>query len=166
MWRVTRDEGFALRFASDEKAAVVGCTASEGKDALIFIGQTSLIGFISISQVAIFAFLYSAAFEFYTMLYGQIRNDLGFGISMYYSHYVLGALAAANAFVQVVAGREVVKWIAGVTSAAIWLIYWVPILPSMPNRFFLVAVSGIASFALALILLHRNPNDRLRYGLN
>ncbi len=162
MWRVTSGEGVALSFASDKKAAVVGNAGSEGKDGLTFIGQTSLIGFISISQVAIFVFLYSAALELYTMLYGQIRNDLGFGISMYYSLYVLGALAAANAFVQVVAERVVVKWIAAVSSAGLWLLYWVHILALHPNRFLLVAVSGISSFALALILLHRNPSDRLR----
>ena len=112
--------------------------------------------------MTVFVFLYSAALEFYTMLYGQIRNDLGFGISLYYSLYVLGALAAANAFVQVVADRVVVKWIAAVSSAALWLLYWVDILPSHPNRFLLVSVSGISSFALAMILLHRGPNDRLR----
>jgi len=161
MWRVTSDEGFALRFASDKKAAVVGSTGSEGKDPLILIGQTALMGFISISQVTIFVFLYSAALELHTMLYGQIRNDLGFGISLYYSLYVFGALAAANSFVQVVAERVVVKWIAAVSSAALWLFYWVHILPSHPNRFLLVSVSGISSFALAMILLHRSPEDRL-----
>lgn len=159
---MTKEEGFALSFASDKKDAVTRITTSVGKDPLILIGLTALIGFISISQVTIFLFLYSAVLEFYTMLYGPIRNDLGFGISMYFSLYLLGTLAAANSLAQVVAERVVAKWTAAVSSAALWLIYWIPILPSMPNRFFLVSLSGISSFGLAMILLYRIPSSRLR----
>ncbi|HSI88038.1 MAG TPA: hypothetical protein VK918_03215, partial [Pyrinomonadaceae bacterium] len=108
-------------------------------------------------QVVAFLYLYGAAVEFYILFHGPIRNDLQYGLSLHFSHYVLGGLAAANAIAQIFAERNRTKWLAAMNAALLWNFYWAGIGPQMPNRFLLVSVAGIVSFALAMVFLYRIP---------
>lgn len=129
------------------------------KDPLTLIRSTFLVGLVSMGQVAAFMFLYSAVAEFYTITHGQLRSDLNFGIGLHYSLYLLGGLAAGNAIVQIFAERTGIKWLATIIATLLWLSYWGSILPQMPNRFLLVSVAGLTSFAFAMMFLYRIPTE-------
>ena len=127
------------------------------KDPVSLIQATFLVGFVSMGQVVVFLYLYGAAVEFYVLFQGPIRNDLQYGLNLHFSLYVLGGLAAANTIVQIFAERNGTKWLAAVNAALLWNFYWAGILSQMPNRFLLVSVAGIVSFALAMVFLYRIP---------
>ena len=86
----------------------------------------------------------------------------GFGMQMDNGTYLLSILAGINTLAQIFIEKLGIRLAATVICAAVWISYWGNIANEVPNRFMLLSVLGMLSFAAGVLLSFRA--DERRYG--
>ncbi len=117
---------------------------------------------ISAMQVLVFIVIYEASVEIYISKFGAMNKLFGFGMQMDNGTYLLSILAGINTLAQIFIEKLGIRLGATVICGAVWISYWGNIANEVPNRFMLLSVLGMVSFAAGVLLSFRA--DERRYG--
>ena len=114
-------------------------------------------------QVLFFVLIYEIAFNLIAEHGGYPRPDLGYGIQLHYSLYLLCLLCVINSTVKVTSsGFKLPSLIVALICTGVWVVVWLNTLGSHPYRTALAITAGIISFSIPVLVNYVSAYRKLK----
>lgn len=119
------------------------------------IGITLRIAALSIFQCVIFVFSCDLIFEIYSGYVAPMSVIHGFESQMDWGTSLLAILCGVNSVGQVLTRGAWIKLTFLFLTSLTWIAFWANIATVVPNRFLLLSVAGLTSFAIGAFICER-----------